>query len=89
MVELAESARRAGALVLADEVQSGFGRSGPLLWSFARTGNAPDLVTLGKPMGNGYPVAAVLTRSDIAAALSASREYFSTSLVGRCPQSPR
>ena len=85
MRELGDAARAAGALVLADEVQSGFGRSGPQLWSFARTGLVPDVVTLGKPMGNGYPVAAVLTRSDIAAAMSGSREYFSTFAGGPVP----
>ncbi len=75
---LGAAARAGGALVLADEVQSGFGRTGPGLWSFARAGLRPDIVTLGKPMGNGFPVAAVLTRSDVAASLSVDREYFST-----------
>ena len=55
-----------GALFLADEVQSGFGRSGPQLWRFALAGISPDLVTLGKPMGAGYPIGAVVTRREIA-----------------------
>ena len=75
---LGDAARSAGALVLADEVQSGFGRCGPEMWAFARGGLVPDIVTLGKPMGNGYPVAAVMTRSDVAASLGRGREYFST-----------
>jgi 4-aminobutyrate aminotransferase-like enzyme len=77
LTALGDSARAAGALVLADEVQSGFGRCGQM-WSFAREGLVPDLVTLGKPMGNGYPVSAVLTRSDIAASLGPGVQYFST-----------
>jgi 4-aminobutyrate aminotransferase-like enzyme/Ser/Thr protein kinase RdoA (MazF antagonist) len=78
LAELGSAARAAGALVLADEVQSGFGRSGPSFWAFARGGLSPDIVTLGKPMGNGYPVAAVLTRSELASTMARSREYFST-----------
>lgn len=75
---MAEAAHRAGALYLADEVQAGYGRSGPELWRFARSGVVPDIVSLGKPMGAGYPLAAVITRSDIAAALARDYEYFST-----------
>lgn len=68
----------AGALFLADEVQSGFGRSGPQLWRFALAGITPDIVTLGKPMGAGYPVGAVITRREIADRLAQRYEYFST-----------
>ena len=75
---LVEGAHAAGALFLADEVQSGFGRSGPQLWRFAAAGITPDLVTLGKPMGAGYPIGAVLTRRDIADSLARDYEYFST-----------
>lgn len=75
---LAEGARAAGALYLADEVQSGYGRSGPALWRFAPAGVTPDLVTLGKPMGAGYPIGAVITRREIADALAERYEYFST-----------
>jgi 4-aminobutyrate aminotransferase-like enzyme/Ser/Thr protein kinase RdoA (MazF antagonist) len=75
---LVEGAHAAGALFLADEVQSGFGRSGPQLWRFAAAGISPDLVTLGKPMGAGYPIGAVLTRRDIADSLARDYEYFST-----------
>jgi 4-aminobutyrate aminotransferase-like enzyme len=66
----------AGGLFLADEVQSGFGRSGPALWRFATQAITPDLVTLGKPMAAGLPVGAVITRREIAQSLG--YEYFST-----------
>ena len=75
---LVEGAHTAGALFLADEVQSGFGRSGPQLWRFAAAGITPDLVTLGKPMGAGYPIGAVLTRREVADSLARDHEYFST-----------
>lgn len=75
---LADAAHDAGALVLADEVQSGFGRTGPQLWAFALGGLVPDIVTLGKPMGNGHPVAAVVTRREVAASLGERQEFFST-----------
>jgi 4-aminobutyrate aminotransferase-like enzyme/Ser/Thr protein kinase RdoA (MazF antagonist) len=75
---LVDGAHAVGGLFLADEVQSGFGRSGPRLWRFAAAGITPDLVTLGKPMGAGYPVGAVLTRREIADSLSRDHEYFST-----------
>jgi 4-aminobutyrate aminotransferase-like enzyme/Ser/Thr protein kinase RdoA (MazF antagonist) len=75
---LVKGAHQAGALYLADEVQSGYGRSGPQLWRFALAGITPDLVTLGKPMGAGYPIGAVITRREIAGALAERYEYFST-----------
>jgi 4-aminobutyrate aminotransferase-like enzyme len=73
-----EVARAAGALVVADEVQMGHGRSGQGLWCFEAFGITPDLVTLGKPMGNGYPVAAVITRREIPAQLGRQTYWFST-----------
>jgi 4-aminobutyrate aminotransferase-like enzyme/Ser/Thr protein kinase RdoA (MazF antagonist) len=75
---LATAARAAGALVVADEVQAGFGRTGDHLWSFVGAGLRPDLVTLGKPMGNGYPLAAVATRRSYVEALGKEAEFFST-----------
>ncbi|MGR6432948.1 aspartate aminotransferase family protein [Rhizobium sp. PAMB 3174] len=57
-----EAARSAGALFIADEVQPGFGRTGQHMWGFERHGVVPDLVTLGKPMGNGFPIGAVVGR---------------------------
>jgi 4-aminobutyrate aminotransferase-like enzyme len=75
---LVERTRAAGGLYVADEVQAGHGRLGPHLWSFVRHGIAPDIVTLGKPMGNGYPVAAVITRSDLAERFPYAGRTFST-----------
>jgi 4-aminobutyrate aminotransferase-like enzyme/Ser/Thr protein kinase RdoA (MazF antagonist) len=75
---IALATREAGGLLVADEVQAGHGRSGEHLWSFARYGIAPDVVTLGKPMGNGYPVAAVIARQELFDRLKASSEVFST-----------
>ena len=69
---------KAGGLFVADEVQVGHGRSGEHLWSFAAYGIAPDIVTMGKPMGNGYPVAAVIARSEIFDKLAAATRVFST-----------
>jgi 4-aminobutyrate aminotransferase-like enzyme len=57
-----QAVREAGGLVIADEVQPGFGRTGAHLWGFERHGVVPDLVTLGKPMGNGFPIGAVVGR---------------------------
>jgi 4-aminobutyrate aminotransferase-like enzyme len=75
---LADGTHRAGALFLADEVQSGFGRVGPALWRFALAGITPDFVALGKPMGAGYPIGALITRREIADSLARDYEYFST-----------
>ena len=58
--------QRAGGLWCADEVQGGHGRIGTHMWSFERFGIAPDIVTMGKPMGNGHPVAAVVVRREVA-----------------------
>ena len=70
--------RDAGGLFVADEVQSGFGRPGSHLWGFDVHGVVPDIVTLGKPMGNGHPVAAVITRADIVDRFALETEWFST-----------
>ena len=70
--------RAAGGLVVADEVQAGHGRIGQHLWSFETFGLEPDFVTMGKPMGNGYPVAALVTRSDLAERFAETTEFFST-----------
>jgi 4-aminobutyrate aminotransferase-like enzyme/Ser/Thr protein kinase RdoA (MazF antagonist) len=68
----------AGGLFVADEVQAGYGRLGEGLWSFAQYGVSPDIVTLGKPMGNGYPVAAVVTRREIVERFPFAGRVFST-----------
>lgn len=73
-----EAARKAGALVIADEVQMGFARSGTHMWGFEAFGVEPDIVTMGKPMGNGHPVAAVATRREIAEAVQKQTGYFNT-----------
>jgi 4-aminobutyrate aminotransferase-like enzyme/Ser/Thr protein kinase RdoA (MazF antagonist) len=75
---LVERTQAAGGFYVADEVQAGHGRCGPELWSFARHGIAPDVVTLGKPMGNGYPVAAVVTRRELAERFPYAGRTFST-----------
>jgi 4-aminobutyrate aminotransferase-like enzyme/Ser/Thr protein kinase RdoA (MazF antagonist) len=70
-----------GSLLVADEVQAGFGRVGHRFWGFAADGAVPDIVTLGKPMGNGYPMGAVVTSEAIAAKF-ASRSYFFSTFAG-------
>ena len=70
--------RAAGGLVIADEVQVGFGRVGPQFWGFATQGLVPDIVTMGKPAGNGHPLAAVVTTPEIAASFANGMEYFNT-----------
>jgi 4-aminobutyrate aminotransferase-like enzyme len=70
--------RAAGGLFIADEVQPGFGRLGTGMWGFARHGLEPDLVTLGKPMGNGHPIAAVIARPDLVDAFGSHARYFNT-----------
>ncbi|MFN8222225.1 MAG: aminotransferase class III-fold pyridoxal phosphate-dependent enzyme [Gaiellales bacterium] len=78
LATLIEQTRAAGGGFVADEVQAGHGRTGEHLWSFTASGAVPDAVTLGKPMGNGFPVAAVLLRGEIAAAMAERTTYFST-----------
>ncbi len=70
--------RAAGGLCIADEVQAGYGRTGEHFWGFAQQDVVPDIVTLGKPMGNGHPLAAVITTPTIAEAFAADRYYFNT-----------
>jgi 4-aminobutyrate aminotransferase-like enzyme len=67
-----------GGLSVADEVQGGFGRLGQNFWGFQFNDVIPDIVTLGKPMGNGHPLAAVVTRPDIAEVLAHETGYFNT-----------
>jgi 4-aminobutyrate aminotransferase-like enzyme len=70
--------RKAGGLVISDEVQPGFGRCGTHFWGHDWLGFAPDIVTIGKPMGNGHPVGAVLARPDVMAAFREAFGYFNT-----------
>jgi 4-aminobutyrate aminotransferase-like enzyme/Ser/Thr protein kinase RdoA (MazF antagonist) len=76
--QLVAQTHAAGGLYIADEVQAGHGRTGDALWSFTRAGVVPDFVTLGKPMGNGHPVAAVITKAEIAQQLVGHSALFST-----------
>ncbi len=71
-------ARAAGALCIADEVQTGFGRLGTHRWAFEQQGATPDIVTLGKPIGNGHPLGAVVTTREVADAFDNGMEYFNT-----------
>ncbi len=75
---IADEVRRAGGLVIADEVQAGFGRTGDDWWGFRRHDVGPDIVTLGKPMGNGYPVAAVVLREEVGREFASAVRYFNT-----------
>jgi 4-aminobutyrate aminotransferase-like enzyme len=70
--------RAAGAVCIADEVQVGFGRLGTHFWGFEAQGVVPDIVVLGKPIGNGFPLAAVITTQEIADSFSSGMEFFST-----------
>jgi 4-aminobutyrate aminotransferase-like enzyme/Ser/Thr protein kinase RdoA (MazF antagonist) len=70
--------RRAGGIVIADEVQVGFGRAGSSMWAFEEHGVVPDIVTMGKPIGNGHPLAVVAVRREIADAFANGMEYFNT-----------
>jgi len=78
LAPVADVVRRAGGLFIADEVQSGFGRSGDRLWGYQRHGVEPDIVTMGKPMGNGYPVAAVALSADVVREFGNDLRYFNT-----------
>jgi 4-aminobutyrate aminotransferase-like enzyme len=78
LAAIVQATHDAGGLFVADEVQVGYGRSGEHLWTFAHLGATPDFVTLGKPMGNGYPVAAVLTRREIVDGFAFAGSVFST-----------
>ena len=70
--------RDAGGFFIADEVQPGLGRLGERFWGFELDDVVPDIVTMGKPMGNGHPLAATVTRSDIAGAFARKAHYFNT-----------
>jgi 4-aminobutyrate aminotransferase-like enzyme len=78
LVDAVRHVQAAGGLFIADEVQAGFGRLGEAMWGFQRHGVVPDLVTMGKPMGNGHPVAAVAARPSLLEQFSKRRHYFNT-----------
>ena len=70
--------RQAGGVCIADEVQTGFGRFGTTFWGFEQQNVIPDIVTMGKPFGNGFPLAAVVCTKDIATSFTNGLEYFNT-----------
>ncbi|NEJ22156.1 aminotransferase class III-fold pyridoxal phosphate-dependent enzyme [Rhizobium leguminosarum] len=70
--------RKAGGLVISDEVQPGFGRTGGHMWGHQRAGFVPDVVTLGKPMANGHPVGGVVANADTLNAFRKAFRYFNT-----------
>jgi 4-aminobutyrate aminotransferase-like enzyme len=76
--EVYKAVRSAGGVCIADEVQTGYGRIGEHFWGFEKYGAVPDIVVLGKPIGNGHPIGAVITTREIAESFSNGMEYFST-----------
>lgn len=75
---VADTVRKAGGLLISDEIQPGFGRLGSHMWGFQRSGITPDIVTLGKPMANGHPVGAVITSYDTMKDFRSQSRYFNT-----------
>ena len=78
LAPVAKVVREAGGLYIADEVQPGFARTGEEMWGFLRHGIEPDLVVMGKPMGNGMPIAAVAARSALLEEFGTTSRYFNT-----------
>ncbi len=78
LAEVCAEIRQQGGVCISDEVQVGFGRIGTHFWGFDHHAVVPDIVTLGKPMGNGHPLAAVVTTREIADAFNNGMEYFNT-----------
>lgn len=74
----AQIVHEAGGLLIADEVQGGFGRFGTHMWGHAALGALPDIVTMGKPMGNGHPLAGVVARADLVETFASRNMYFNT-----------
>ena len=78
LAALFRAVREAGGVAIADEVQVGFGRVGARFWGFDSEDAIPDIVTMGKPFGNGHPMGAVVTTRDVARAFQTGMEYFNT-----------
>lgn len=76
--EAIDVVRSEGGIFIADEVQAGFGRTGTGMWGFQRHGIIPDIVTMGKPMGNGHPIAGVVAKPDIIDEFGRTTRYFNT-----------
>ena len=70
--------RKKGGLCISDEVQTGFGRLGSVFWGYELQGVVPDMVVIGKPMGNGHPIGAVVTSEEVAASFAEGVEFFSS-----------
>ena len=77
LAEVYDVVKQRGGVFIADEVQAGFGRTGSM-WGFQRHGIRPDMAVLGKPMGNGMPVGAVLVRREMLDLFEAGADYFNT-----------
>jgi 4-aminobutyrate aminotransferase-like enzyme len=78
LAPIPEIVHAAGGLYIADEVQSGFARTGARMWGYQRHGLAPDIVTMGKPMGNGLPIAGLVARQDVLDDFGRKARYFNT-----------
>jgi 4-aminobutyrate aminotransferase-like enzyme len=78
MAAVVEEVHSAGGLYVADEVQSGFARLGESMWGFSRHDVLPDIVTIGKPMGNGLPISGVVFRPEVCAEFGRNVRYFNT-----------
>jgi 4-aminobutyrate aminotransferase-like enzyme len=78
LAPVADAVHAAGGLYIADEVQAGFGRTGTHLWGYQRHGVTPDIVTMGKPMGNGLPIAGLAARPDLLDQFGRQSRYFNT-----------
>ena len=78
LAQAVAAVRKAGGLFIADEVQAGFGRLGEGMWGYARYGLTPDIVTMGKPMGNGHPIAAMVARPEVLERFGDGMRYFNT-----------
>jgi 4-aminobutyrate aminotransferase-like enzyme/Ser/Thr protein kinase RdoA (MazF antagonist) len=78
LAEVYTAVRRSGGVCIADEIQTGYGRIGTGFYAFESQGVTPDIVALGKPIGNGHPIGAVITTPEIAASFANGMEFFST-----------
>jgi 4-aminobutyrate aminotransferase-like enzyme/Ser/Thr protein kinase RdoA (MazF antagonist) len=78
LAEVYDAVRRSGGVCIADEIQTGYGRIGRRFYAFESQGVTPDIVALGKPIGNGHPIGAVITTPEIAASFANGMEFFST-----------
>ena len=78
MIEAFQIVNEAGGLCIVDEVQIGFGRLGSHFWGFQMSGVVPDIITLGKSIGNGHPLSVVITKKNIADVFNNGMEYFNS-----------